>query len=59
MKCEYCGLNRDREEYCDWNQGRCPHREKPNLSREATSLLWAILAGLVGLALLSEALRSL
>jgi hypothetical protein len=58
-ECEYCKKPIDREEWCDWNQGRCPRRQKPSLSSEMTILLWTILGGLLGLALLSELLRSL
>jgi hypothetical protein len=58
MKCEYCGLDRNRDEWCDWQQGRCPHREKPKMSRSHALFVGSLVTLLVVLALLSEALRS-
>lgn len=35
MKCELCNRQLDENgeptEYCDWQQGRCPKRKKPNV----------------------------
>jgi hypothetical protein len=56
--CEFCRKEIGRREWCDWNQGRCPHRVKPKMSRRDALFFGSLVLLLVVLALLSEALRS-
>jgi hypothetical protein len=57
MKCDFCGLDRERQEWCDWQQGRCPHRRKPtltfeNLKNDPWVLVAVLLVGGLALTLL-------
>jgi NAD-dependent SIR2 family protein deacetylase len=58
-ECEYCGKKIDREEWCDWQQGRCPHRKKPKMSRRDAVFFGTLALALLIAALLSEALARL